>query len=118
MDRIPAGTLVTLNGKIGVTVDGTLGVCSSWETPVVWEGQNYFSGTPTEELKIIGPEKAIADFVKCGAGKGPKCCIFLSVGQSGPTCERFGSLRTSLIFNDKMAAKRNPTEMFPKCQLS
>lgn len=124
MERIPRQMVVQnkKTGKKGVTVDdtpGMLSVCSDEETPVVYEGDTGFDGTLTTDLKVIGPENAVADLKKCGAGKGKQCCIFLSVGRNGPDCERHGSLRFDIIMRkEKMNAKREPTEPYPKCQLT
>lgn len=102
--------------RIGVVCPDMMGCCSDDETPVVYSGVTHFEDTATSELEIIGPENAIADPKKCGAGKGAACCIFLTCGPEGFCCERFSSLRHTLMFKD-MSAKRNPAEMFPRCQL-
>jgi hypothetical protein len=124
MERI-SRQMVVLNkktGKKGVTVDdapGMLYCCSDEETPVAYEGDTAFMGTLTKDLKVIGPENAVADLKKCGAGKGKQCCIFLSVGRNGAECERHGSLRFDIIMRkEKMSAQREPTEPYPKCQLT
>ena len=63
-------------------------------------------------------EKAQADPKKCGAGKGVDCCIFMTVGANGFECERFSALRNTLIFKkEQMVAKREPTELYPGCQI-
>jgi len=54
------------------------------------------------------------DPIKCGAGRGEECCIFLTAGSKGFECERFGSLRDMLI-SRTMNAKRNPEEPYPQC---
>ena len=77
-------------GGTGTTVDdmaGPLACCTPDETPVVWDGNGVSSGTPTEELEVLGPEESVADPEKCGAGKGADCCIFMAVGSDGFTCE-------------------------------
>ena len=123
MERIRPQMVVKdkMTGRFGVTVKdlpGMLSCCTSEETPVVFEGHNASTGILTEDLEIIGPERALADPEKCGAGKGKSCCIFLTVGR-GFICERFGELRWDLIFRkEKMNSKREPTELFPKCQLA
>ncbi|MBI2624777.1 MAG: hypothetical protein HYW70_00335 [Candidatus Nealsonbacteria bacterium] len=105
--------------KKGVVVDDPFGCCASFETPVAYEGStSLFIGTDTKDLKVIGPENAKADLMKCGAGQGKKCCIFLVVGSSGPECQRFGDMRLDIIFRkDKMTAQREPTKLYPNCQL-
>ncbi len=122
MERIPRQMVVRnkKTGQKGVTVDDTPGIlscCSDEETPVVYERDTTSMGTPTEDLEMIGPENAVADLKKCGAGTD-KCCIFLTVGRNGPECDRFGRLRFDIIMRkESMNAKREPTEPYPACQL-
>lgn len=120
--RIKPQTVVEHGGRRGVTVSdlpGMLSCCADWETPVVWEGESFFSGTNTDELAVVGSEDAQADFEGCGAGQGPECCVFLTVGRDGPSCERHGSMRYDIIFRvDKMTAKRQPVELYPSCKRS
>ena len=104
-------------GKEGVVVDDTWSCCSPDETPVVFWGVTSFLGTPTDELEEIGEYDATPDMHKCGAGRGADCCIFLTMGPGGPCCERFSSMRNTLIFK-KMSAKRDPPEPFPECMIS
>ena len=102
----------------GVVVGDPYGVCSLNEVPVNYEGLTGFVGTPKEFLEDLGPENAKPDPGKCGIGKGEQCCIFFSIGRNGLECQRRGNLRDSLILNKgKMTAKREPTEIFPNCQL-
>lgn len=119
MPAIPMRTVVEAPGGVrGVVIRDEFCVCDTDETLVAWEGVLGNLGFPTEKLKVIGPENAIADLKKCGAGQGEKCCIFLTVGPRGASCERFGHLHTSIIFRkDKMNAQREPREMYPNCQL-
>ena len=103
-------------GRRGVVVSDLLGCCSDDETPVVYDKESGFMGTMTSDLRIIGPENAVPEPKRCGMGKGHECCIFLVVGANGFECERFGSLRYTLIFRkDDMNAQREPTELFPGC---
>jgi len=105
-------------GITGVVVDDPFGCRGSGEVPVVYEGTTHFKGTNFEDLEIIGPENAIADLKKCGAGLGKDTCIFLIIGSKGPECQRFGELRYDLITRkSSMIANREPTELYPKCQL-
>lgn len=104
------------DGRAGVVVTDPFGCCSGKEVPVVYDGTNFYSGTDYQYLKIIGPENAVADPKKCGAGTGKQCCIFLVIGTNGFECQRFGSLRDTLIFR-KMNAKRHPTQLYSNCQL-
>ncbi len=115
---IRQGTLVRRkdDDKLGVAVNDPFGVCSDDEVPVVYEGDTAFIGTDESKLEDLGPENAVADLKKCGAGQGDKCCKFLVVGSDGPECQRFGSLRYTLMFNNKMTAQREPHELFPTCQ--
>ena len=109
------------DGRVGVVITEPWGCCVSGEFPVVYEGTDSFLGTFAKDLEIIGPENAIADPKKCGAGKGKECCIFLVFGgRDGKFgCGRFESgIRWTLIEREgKMNAQRHPTEMYPKCQL-
>jgi len=87
------------------------------EVSVVYDNSTTAIGTDWQTLEVIGPENAVADPKKCGAGRGEDCCIFLTGGSNGFICERFGSLRWSLIFRT-MNAKREPSELYPRCQFS
>ena len=85
------------------------------EVSVVYDGTTVTSGTDYRVLEIVGPENAVADLNKCGAGRGEDACIFLVVGPNGAECQRFGDLRWDLVFRT-MRAKRHPEKLFPKCQ--
>lgn len=88
------------------------------EVSVVYDGDSVAIGTDWNKLEIVGPENAVADLQKCGAGKGEECCIFLVIdGPRGCRCQRFGEMRWSLLFKT-INAKRNPKELFSRCQLS
>ena len=104
------------DGHLGVVITDSFGCCGDDEIPVVYDGINYYSGTDYRELEVVGPENAKADPEKCGAGTGEQCCIFLVVGSEGFECQRFGSMRNTLIFRE-MKAKRHPTQLYPYCQL-
>jgi hypothetical protein len=107
-------------GSLGVTCPDLPGIMSCNgpdEVSVVYDGTTVASGTDFRELEIIGPENAVADLEKCGAGKGEEACIFCVVAPTGPECQRFGELRWDLVFRE-MKAKREPRELFPKCQLT
>mgnify|MGYP001560372332 FL=1 len=108
------------SGSVGVVcpdLGGMLSCCNDDEVPVVYEGTTASCGTIFDQLEIVGPENALADREKCGAGKGKDCCIFLAVGANGFECQRFGNLRWDLVFRKSaMNAKREPIEMFPNCQ--
>jgi hypothetical protein len=104
-------------GKKGLVVPDMMGCCAEYEVPVLYEGSPGFCGTNKEELEDLGPENPIPDFNKCGGGKGAECCIFLTAGANGFGCERSSELRNALIFRT-MSSKRNPTALFPKCQLN
>ena len=117
MERIPPQTIVIMDDDKGVTCPDFMSTCSEEETPVVWEGESSFSGIETTELTVVGPENAIPDMKKCGAGQGHRCCIFMVLSPSGLRCERFGSMRFDLILmSHNMMAKRRPVKMFPACQ--
>ena len=102
-------------GELG-TVSPDMGCCGPEEVPVVYDETTAFLGTYHNDLDDLGPENAKPDLVRCGAGQGDKCCIFLVIGSVGPECQRYGLLRHALIFK-KMNAKRHPAAPFPKCFL-
>jgi len=113
------GTLVRhkLTSKEGVVISDPWGCCCSPDdTMVVYWGTTYGLRTQTDELEEIGEYDATPDLHKCGAGRGADCCIFLVVGPGGPSCERFGSMRYTLLFKT-MSAKRHPSEPFPECMI-
>lgn len=115
MTRIKPGMIVEREGQRGVTVTDLMSCCHEEETPVVWYGAKGFKGTWTDELTVIGPENAVAEPTKCGAGKEAACCIFITAGVKGFVCERHTDMRHSLIFRS-MSAKRHPVKPFPECQ--
>lgn len=104
------------DGKLGVIVPDSFGCCDEG-VAVVFDGNSYYQETMPDNLEVIGHENAIADFKKCGGGLGEQCCIFLTADATGFTCDRFSSLRASIIFKDDMVSKRYPVEMYPNCQL-
>ena len=110
------GTIVEnkLTAQQGVVVRDTWNCCLPTEVPVVYFGTNTFLGTEINDLEEVGVYDVKPDLHKCGAGKDDDCCIFLTAGPKGPCCERFSSLRDTLIMK-KMNAKRNPIEAYPEC---
>lgn len=120
MKRIEPATIVeNKEGQRGVTCPDIMSCCSDDQTPVVYDGDSFSTGTSTDTLKVIGPENAQADPGKCGAGRGADCCIFITCGAKGFVCERHTDMRYSLIFRaDKMTAQRQPTNPYPACQFS
>jgi hypothetical protein len=107
-------------GSMGVTCHDLPGILSCNgpdEVSVVYNGTSYAIGTDYQTLEIVGSENAVADFHKCGAGRGKDACIFLTAGSNGAECQRFGDLRWNLIFRT-MNAKRHPEKPFPECQFS
>lgn len=104
------------DGRLGVVVNDNFDCCLITEVPVVYDGSTSFLGTDHTDLEDLGPENAIADLLRCGAGKGTECCIFLTVGVEGACCKRFSSLRDTLIVKD-MNAQRNPPEPYPECMI-
>ncbi len=105
----------TPDGRTGTVCPDLHNSCGPDEVAVVFDGINGFDGMPETDLEDLGPENAIPELDACGAGKGDDCCIFLTVGPNGFDCERYSSLRWSLIFKSGMSAKRNPTEPYPQC---
>jgi|GEM_PF-1613662 len=106
-------------GKIGVIMpqsqffpeDGPHRVCFV-------EGRGTNSYESDDEFEVIGKEAPIANMQKCGAGKGEKCCIFMTMSGKDLICNRFTSMDETLRFHKaEMSAKREPHELFPDCQL-
>ena len=101
-------------GEMGTVIADTFGCCDPSEELVVYDGTNSGLGTNGALLETIEHETPVPDPSKCGAGMGVDCCIFLVAGSDGFECQRFGSLRDSLIFKT-MAAQRDPEEAYPLC---
>ena len=101
-------------GEMGFVINDSFGCCSPNEDLVVYDGTNTGWGTDQRLLEVVEFEKPIPDPVKCGAGKGAECCIFITAGPTGFECERFTGLRDSLIFKT-MRAERDPKEPYPLC---
>ncbi len=109
-------------GKIGVVIQEPFepfGSCDpEQEAPVVFDGTTSWCAVSLTELEKIGPEQAIADWEKCGAGNGRECCMFLAGSPTGGLkCQRFGPLRWVILFTP-MGAKRHPRALYTACQLS
>lgn len=68
-------------------------------------------------LEIVGPESAVADAEKCGAGHGKLACMYLIAAKDGLRCDRFSVDRWLLYFALRSRGLRNPTEAYPACQL-
>ena len=67
-------------------------------------------------------EPVLPDLHKCGAGLGAECCIFLTGGSEGPTCERGGPLQFMLeqrARSGDMNARRIPAreQKWPDCMI-
>jgi hypothetical protein len=120
-EMLPAKTLVehVPTGRRGATVSDLASACGPDEVPVVYDGETAFEGTSTAEIKVLGPDDAVADLVRCGAGRGAECCIFLVVGAGGPECARFTrGLHWTLVFRrEQMQARREPRALYPGCLL-
>lgn len=122
--RIAPQTIVERDGHFGVTcpdLHPPMDVCSPEQTPVVWEHGEVdlgMRGELTDTLRVVGPERAIPVLECCGAGRGADCCIFLTAGPTGLSCERFGGLRWRLLFQkSSMSAQREPLAFYPHCFL-
>ncbi len=109
-------------GVIGPTInllqmDGDHPLSIFWDGAIAGQSLNTCGGEAAFE--DLGPENAAPDPVKCGAGQGEDCCIFLTAGAKGFECERYGSLRYALIFRkEQMHARREPKDPYPGCFLS
>ncbi len=106
----------TGTGELGHVIDDDFGCCDDTEILVVYDGTSHGMGT---DKKLLEPFRGLTpnpDMEKCGAGQGADCCIFLTVGAKGPCCERFTSMRNTLLFRT-MNAKRDPKESWPECMI-
>lgn len=107
------------SGRVGVVCPTSRFLQEDGPLSVVFEGDGHSTTLlcmgGEKAFEVLGPENAVADLKKCGAGQGEECCIFLVGGSNGPECQRFGSLREILQFR-KMVSKRESTEPFPMCQ--
>lgn len=118
MSRLGLQQRVTDGARQGTTcppimpdMPGSIGVAWDDQPAIVTE-------TDPSTLTVLGPENAVPDPKRCGAGRsGGDACIFLTVGAGGFQCERYGSLRWALIFNEGMRARRRPSEPYPGCFL-
>ncbi len=103
------------DGKMGTVCPDCMNCCLDDEVPVVYDGTTGFLGTARGGLESLGPENAVPEPDKCGMGQGGDCCIFLTAGPAGFCCERFSSLRWSLVFKNGMTAQRHPAAPYPDC---
>jgi hypothetical protein len=120
VSRIPIKTLVRnkTTGQSGGVINDGFGCCTEDEVLVAYEGDNCVRPTRIDQLEIMGPDNAKPSPGGCGMCLDDKCCIYFTLTPRGFICERFGYLRTSLLFRrHDMVAKRCPTELFPACQL-
>ena len=120
MSNFEVGIVVkdTRDGDQGVVVLDGFGACAPGEVPVVFEGNTFFTGVHHSVLEVIGPENAVPDKERCGAGRGEECCRWLMMGEGGFICGRHHRMRDAIIFRaHTMGAKRNPTEAYPNCML-
>ena len=104
----------TKTGEEGFVVRDSFNCCTEDELAIVYDGETSFLGTDKSLLVDIDYEIPIPDLKKCGAGQGKECCIFLTMTADGPECQRFTSMRDSLIFKT-MTAERDPSEPYPEC---
>ena len=112
--KIGIKVLNKLDGRIGHVINDSFGCCSDEEELIVYERTNTGLGTDREILEEMEETIPIPDLVKCGAGKGKECCIFLTISDDSPCCERFISMRDQLLFKT-MSAERDPIEPYPEC---
>ena len=104
------------DGRLGMVVQDIMNCCAADEVPIVFDGVAHFEGINEDNLTALGVPKHKPDPKKCGVGKGADCCIFLTAGADGFACEKFGSLRNTLIIKT-MTAKRDPVEYYPDCMI-
>jgi len=101
-------------GIQGHVINDSFRCCSPEEILVVYDKTTFGSGTDNKILSILPEVIQTPDPQKCGSGRGADCCIFLTMGLGGFSCERFTGLRDTLIFKT-MNAKRDPGEPYPEC---
>lgn len=109
------------NGQVGmVSVDlsGFMSVAQPGQVPVRFEGQEWLEAVDAGQLQVVEQVQVQPDLARCGAGQGAQCCIFLTGGPDGPSCERNGSMHMALqVRRHNMTARRLPTQVWPKCML-
>jgi len=107
-------------GKVGVIVPTV-----SWEKErgpwsVIYKGSIFGRVIlGNENFRPIGTERPIADPNGCGYGQGEKACKFCIFDDESQRleCVRFTDKHWFFAFRPS-DAKREPTELFPKCQFS
>lgn len=104
------------DGRFGMVVNDPFGCCGPSEILVVYDNTTCGEGTDEKKLEDLGIPEHKPDPHKCGVGRKADCCRYLTVGTDGFCCERFSSLRNSLIFKT-MTAARNPAEPYPDCMI-
>ncbi len=81
---------------------------------------NRFLGDPDTSTVTLAPdvEPVMPEPNRCGAGRGPECCIFLTVDPDGFCCERHGPLHDTLLERRKdMVSDRAPEAPYPECMI-
>lgn len=76
-------------------------------------------GEPVEDVTLSDSTEPVEpNFKKCGAGRGAKCCVFLTMGAYGFQCARNGPLDPGIRQRQpNMKAKRIPKEDYPNCMI-
>lgn len=68
----------------------------------------------------VARSEVVPNPAKCGAGREAECCIFLTVGAEGFSCERFGPLDAECRRRAReygWSAQRVPEEPWPTCMI-
>lgn len=102
-------------GTICPDLPGWLGIAAPGEVLVHFDNEEGVEGIHRSQLQGYCMERPSPDPVRCGAGRGADCCIFLTAGPKGFECQRHQSLRWTLIFKEDMAAQREPRSPYPSC---
>lgn len=103
------------------TIEGATGTTTGFPVPpplvaLRWNGRWDATAVRADEIEVVGPESPAPDLRACGAGEGGKCCIFLTIGPQGASCERHTELRTVLLIRrQSMNAQRVPVKAYPYC---
>ncbi|MBI4414645.1 MAG: hypothetical protein HY566_00210 [Candidatus Kerfeldbacteria bacterium] len=117
---IPYQTVVREKGgnrREGIVCPAAPGLEDEEGVAVVFPPSTVAMHVREDRLEIIGPENAVADEAKCGAGRGKRVCMFLTFADGALGCDRFSEDRWPVFFATRSQNRRQPTEAYPACQL-
>ncbi|MFH1657527.1 MAG: hypothetical protein ABH919_03595 [bacterium] len=105
-----------ISGERGVIVGNSF----NGTVYVNYDGKENETIVSVYDLSLFNPPEELANPLKCGLGKGKRCCIFLQCDdpKRGPfTCLRYKPQRTERLA-DTLIAQRNPKPPYPNCYLT